>query len=227
MALRFATIFAVILLTLSLASCHHSADKEKSDIAGIVPVADDGSQYPAMEARYTSWTAPDTMLIYVDGLQYKVSANGKVYSPEAKFCFAIGNEGAIETLFFAQKGSSLFLFYTDTTDDGSASFVKRIDIASGKTLWTSDVAGIAMGRPVIKGQFAYIGSFGFVGKLKLKNGDYDWKYANLNNDGRFEKFQDIVFINNREAAFVAPHPFSTDCDTVVINDITGEIIRMN
>ena len=119
------------------------------------------------------------------------------------------------------------MFYTDTTADGSASFVKRIDIKSGKTLWTSDVTGIAMGRPVIKGQFAYIGSFGFVGKLKLKNGQYDWKYSNLNEGGRFQKFQDIVFPNAREAAFIAPHPFSLESDTVVINDLTGEIIRMN
>ena len=207
--------------------CHHSADKEKSDIAGIVPQSDSGEEYPAMEARYTSWPDPDTVLIYVDGSRYKVSSRGEVVAPDGNVSFSIKNEGRIETLYFAQKGSSLFLFYTDTTADGSASFVKRIDIKSGKTMWTSDVAGIAMGRPVIKGQFAYIGSFGFVGKLKLKNGQYDWKYSNLNEGGRFQKFQEIVFPNAREAAFIAPHPFSLESDTVVINDLTGEIIRMN
>lgn len=207
--------------------CHHSADKEKSDIAGIVPQSDSGEEYPAMEARYTSWPDPDTLLIYVDGSRYKVSSRGEVVAPDGNVSFSIKNEGRIETLYFAQKGSSLFLFYTDATADGSASFVKRIDIKSGKTMWTSDVAGIAMGRPVIKGQFAYIGSFGFVGKLKLKNGQYDWKYSNLNEGGRFQKFQEIVFPNAREAAFIAPHPFSLESDTVVINDLTGEIIRMN
>ena len=230
--------------------CHHSADKEKSDIAGIVPQSDSGGEYPAMEARYTSWPDPDTLLIYIDGSRYKVSSRGEVVAPdgnvsfyiknEAKngtasgesasdgnVSFYIKNEGRIETLYFVQKGSSLFLFYTDATADGSASFVKRVDIKSGKTIWTSDVTGIAMGRPVIKGQFAYIGSFGFVGKLKLKNGQYDWKYSNLNVGGRFQKFQEIVFPNAREAAFIAPHPFSLESDTVVINDLTGEIIRMN
>lgn len=207
--------------------CHHSADKEKSDIAGIVPQSDSGGEYPAMEARYTSWPDPDTLLIYIDGSRYKVSSRGEVVAPDGNVSFYIKNEGRIETLYFVQKGSSLFLFYTDATADGSASFVKRVDIKSGKTIWTSDVTGIAMGRPVIKGQFAYIGSFGFVGKLKLKNGQYDWKYSNLNVGGRFQKFQEIVFPNAREAAFIAPHPFSLESDTVVINDLTGEIIRMN
>lgn len=67
----------------------------------------------------------------------------------------------------------------------------------------------------------------FVGKLKLKNGQYDWKYTNLNSAGRFEKFQHIKFPSKREVVFVAPHPFSLESDTVVINDMTGEIIRMN
>lgn len=222
------TIVSILALCAALAAgCHHSADKENSDIAGIVPQSDTGEEYPAMEARYTSWPDPDTLLIYVDGSRYKVSSHGDVVAPDGNVRFSIKNEGQIETLYFAQKGSSLFLFYTDTTADGSASFAKRIDIKSGKTLWTSDVTGIAMGRPVIKGQFAYIGSFGFVGKLKLKNGQYDWKYSNLNGGGRFQKFQEIVFPNAREAAFIAPHPFSLESDTVVINDLTGEIIRMN
>lgn len=221
------SLLVAALVALTFSSCYHSADRENSDIAGIVPQVDDGAPYSAMEARYTSWPAPDTMLIYIDGSQYKVSSKGDVYAPDGEKCFSIGNEGVIETLYFTQKGSSLFLFYTDTTDEGSASFAKRIDISSGKTLWASDVTGIAVGKPVIRGQFAYIGSFGFVGKLKLKNGEYDWKYSNLNNSGRFEKFQEIVFISGREVSFLAPHPFSIDCDTVVINDLTGEIIRMN
>lgn len=226
-SLKSVIVLASAFCAMLAFGCHHSADKEKSDIAGIVPQSDSGGEYPAMEARYTSWPDPDTLLIYIDGSRYKVSSRGEVVAPDGNVSFYIKNEGRIETLYFVQKGSSLFLFYTDATADGSASFVKRVDIKSGKTIWTSDVTGIAMGRPVIKGQFAYIGSFGFVGKLKLKNGQYDWKYSNLNVGGRFQKFQEIVFPNAREAAFIAPHPFSLESDTVVINDLTGEIIRMN
>lgn len=215
-----------LCLTALIASCHTGADKEHSDIAGIVPQSDDGTATPAAEARYTRWPDPDTLLIYIDGSRYKVSADGKVFSPTGRPCFDISNEGRLERLFFAQKGSSLFLFYTDATDDGSASFARRIDVESGKTLWTSDVTGIAMGCPVIRGQFAYIASFGFVGKMKLKSGQYDWKYSNLNRDGRFEQFRDIEFPNTHEVQFVSHHPLAFGSDTVVVNDISGEIVKM-
>ncbi len=224
---RIASIVSALMMAMAMTSCHHSADKEKSDISGIVPFVDDSGEFAAMEARYTSWPDPDTLVIYIDNQQYKVASDGKTYGPDGKLAFSIGNEGRIETLYFAQKGTSVFLFYTDTTNDGSASFAKRIDLSTRKALWSSDVTGIAMGRPVIKGQFAYIASFGFVGKLKLKNGEYDWKYSSLNNGGRFEKFQEIIFANSREVMFLAPHPFTTECDTVVVSDLTGEIIRMN
>lgn len=221
-----ARLAAALCLAALTASCHMGADKEHSDIAGIVPQADDGTATPTAEARYTKWPDPDTLLIYIDGSRYKVSADGSVFSPEGAPCFDICNEGRLERLYFAQKGSSLFLFYTDATADGTASFARRIDIESGETLWSSDVTGVAMCRPVIKGQFAYIGSFGFVGKMKLKSGQYDWKYSNLNRDGRFEQFRDIKFPNSHEVQFVSHHPLAFGSDTVVVNDISGEIVKM-
>lgn len=208
-------------------ACHRSADKEKSDIAGIIPSASDDGPLQAIEARYTQWPDPDTMLIYVDGMRYKVASNGNVFAPDGKRKFRIGNRGSLDVLYFVQKGVSLLLFYTDVTADGAANYAERIDIQSGKVLWITSVTGVAMNRPVIKGQFAYLASSGFVGKLKLKNGQYDWKYSGLNDNGRFEKFQDISFPSKREVVFVAPHTLSLESDTLVINDLTGEIIRMN
>ena len=220
-------IMALALLQFALASCHRSANKETSDIAGIIPAQGVDTEMPAMEARYTNWPDPDTMLIYIDDMRYKAASDGNVIAPDGKTKFSLGNEGKIEQLFFLQMGNSLFLFYSDVTPNGTASFARRIDLPTGRALWTSDVMGVALSKPIIKGQFAYISSFGFVGKLKLKNGQYDWKYTNLNSAGRFEKFQHIKFPSKREVVFVAPHPFSLESDTVVINDMTGEIIRMN
>ena len=65
-------------------ACHRSADKEKSDIAGIIPSASDDGPLQAIEARYTQWPDPDTMLIYVDGMRYKVASNGNVFAPDGK-----------------------------------------------------------------------------------------------------------------------------------------------
>lgn len=209
------------------AGCHRSADKEKSDIAGIIPAASDSEPVEAIEARYTQWPDPDTMLIYIDGMRYKVASNGNIFAPDGQRRYRIGNKGSLDVLYFVQKGVSLLLFFTDVTSDGAANYAERIDIQTGKVLWTTNVAGVAMNKPIIRGQFAYMASSGFVGKLKLKNGQYDWKYSGLNTNGRFEKFQEIGFPSSREVVFIAPHPLSLESDTLVVNDITGEIIRMN
>lgn len=220
-------VLCAIIIATGLSGCHRSADKEKSDIAGIIPAASDDALIEATEARYTQWPDPDTMLIYIDGLRYKVSSNGNIFAPDGKRQYRIGNSGSLDVLYFVQKGVSLILFYTDVTSEGAANYAERIDIQTGQVLWTTSINGVAMNRPTIKGQFAYIASSGFVGKLKLKNGQYDWKYSGLNDNGRFEKFRDIDFPSSREVIFVAPHSLSLESDTLVINDITGEIIRMN
>lgn len=220
-------VLCAIVIATGLASCHHSADKEKSDIAGIIPAASDDAPIEATEARYTQWPDPDTMLIYIDGLRYKVASNGNIFAPDGKRQYRIGNSGSLDVLYFVQKGVSLLLFYTDVTSEGAANYAERIDIQTGEVIWTTSINGVAMNRPTIKGQFAYLASSGFVGKLKLKNGQYDWKYSGLNDNGRFEKFREIDFPSNREVVFVAPHSLSLESDTLVINDLTGEIIRMN
>lgn len=215
------------IVSMAACGCHRSADKEKSDIAGIIPSVAESAPVEAIEARYTQWPDPDTMLIYIDGRRYKVASNGNIFAPDGKRKYRIGNKGSLDVLYFLQKGVSLMLFYTDVTSDGAANYAERIDIQTGQVLWTTNVTGVAMNRPVIKDQFAYLASSGFVGKLKLKNGQFDWKYSDLNSGGRFEKFQEIVFPSKREVVFVAPHQLSLESDTLVVNDMTGEIIRMN
>ncbi len=222
------TLFVIAFASAFLfVSCHRSADKEKSDIAGIIPSDLDGEPTPAIEARYTQWPDPDTVLIYIDGLRYKVASDGNIFAPDGKRKFNIKNKGSIDALYFFQKGSSLFLFYTDVTPSNVRNYAQRLNVQTGEVVWSCDISGVAMSRPIIKGQFAYIAASGFIGKLKLKNGQFDWRYSNLNDGGRFEKFLDISFPTNTEVLFVAPHTLSLESDSILVKDINGEVVRMN
>ncbi|MCQ2229880.1 MAG: hypothetical protein MJZ13_09080 [Bacteroidales bacterium] len=218
------------LLAVTLASCslfYHKADKQSSELSGIIPFQEDGTGTYAMEARYSNWPDPDTLIIYIDGLRYKVSATGKVFDPNGNKQYDFGNEYPIEQLFFFQKGRDLFLFYTDVDINGAGSFVKRMSIDSGKMIWEIEVEGFSFSRPLVRGQFAYIGTIGLIGKLKLKNGAFDWKFSGLGNNGRFNHFRDIDFPDEKHVRFVSPHPFSNHSDTIIVNDITGVIKSMN
>ena len=206
---------------------YHKSDKDSSEIAGIIPLHDDDEGRYALEARYANWPQPDSLLIYIDGERYSVMPNGEVYTPDHKLCFCFGNEYPIEQLYFIQRGRDLFIFYTDVVENGASSFVKRISLETGEIIWATEVDGFAFTKPLIRGQFAYIGTIGFIGKLKLKTGSFDWRYSGLGKDGRFNHFREIDFLSSREVRFVAPHLFNSESDTVIVNDITGEIMHMN
>lgn len=219
-----------ILLSVLMCGCglfHKKADKLTSDIAGIIPYSDDDKGSYAMEARYSNWPDPDTMVVYIDGLRYNVSNMGDIYSLDGTLKYRIRNDYPIAQLYFAQRGTDFFVFYTDMAESGAGSFVKRISLETGEILWQTEVEGFAFSKPLVKGQFVYIGTIGFIGKLKLKNGSFDWCYSDLGKNGGLNHFRNIDFIDQRQVRFIAPHPFTTHGDTIVVNDITGEIIRMN
>ena len=219
-----------VLVALIVSSCclfHQKADKETSDIAGIIPYSDNDKGAYAMEARYSNWPNPDTMVIYIDGQRYKMSKMGQIFNLNGELIYEIHNEYPIAQLFFVQRSRDLFVFYTDMADSGVGSFVKRLSLDSGKIIWQTELDGFSFSKPLIKGQFAYIGTIGFIGKLKLKNGSFDWKYSWLDQKERINQFRNIDFIDSRKIRFVAPHPFTIKSGTVIVNDITGELIKTN
>lgn len=217
----------MMLLFYGCSLIHHKSDKQNSDIAAIIPLPENDEGAYAMEARYSDWPNPDTMVIYVDGVRLRIAPSGNAISPSGNVLFSLGNDYPIEQLFFIQRGRNLFVFYTDVDVKGAGSFVKRISLDTRKIVWETEIEGFSFSKPLIKGQFAYVGTIGFIGKLKLKNGAFDWKFSNMGRSGRFNHFRDIDFVSSQRVRFVASHPFSVQSDTVIVNDITGEIIKMN
>lgn len=224
------TYILLIATSLMMASCnlfYKKADKGKSDLRGIIPIADNDKGAYAMEARYSKWPDPDTLIIYLDGTRFRVSADGKVYNTNGEYRFSLGNEYPIEQLYFLQRQQDLFIFYTDVNQSGTGSIVSRINLETGKKVWQTEVEGFSFSKPLIRGGFAYIGTVGFIGKMKLNSGSFDWKYTNLGKQGRFNHFREIDFPSSHEVRFVAPHPFTMQSDTIIVRDLTGEIISMN
>ncbi len=219
-----------VLAALVCTSCslfYTKADKENSELAGIIPTQNDDDGSYAPEARYYNWPNPDTLIIYIDDKRHNVSSNGDVFTHEGYKKLSIGNEYPIAQLFFSQRGRNIIIFYTDVDSNGAGSFVKSFNIDTGEQNWSTEVDGFSFSRPLIKGRFAYVCTIGFIGKIKLSNGEFDWKYSNLGARGRYNHFREIDFPDSHKVRFVAPHPFSTQSDTVIVSDITGEIIMMN
>ena len=224
------TLLCTIALATALTACtrkHQSDGRNASDLAGIIPMggADYGVQ--TIEARYMTWPEPDTMLIYINGVRFKVAADGDIIDANNNTYLDLDNDGQITKLFYHQKGGDLFLFFADKTEQSRAAYAKRIRISDKRMVWAALVPGYSIARPVIRGQYAYVCSYGFIGKIKLKTGQFEWRFSNLNENGRFEQFESIDFPERHQVRFVAPHVYSSEKDTITVNDITGEILRIN
>ncbi len=225
-----AKLLIVIVTACVIGGCglfYEKSDKRTSELAAIIPFQDDDAGTYAMEARYSNWPTPDTLIIYIDGVRHLVLSNGDVVTQDDRKIFSLENEYPIAQLFFAQRDRDMIVFFTDVDVNGASSFVKRINVDTGQVIWSTETEGFSFSKPLLRGQFAYVGTIGFIGKMKLKNGHFDWKYSNLGQKGRFSQFHDVDFPTSHQVRFIAPHPFSFKSDTVIVSDITGEIVRMN
>ncbi len=219
--------YVVLLLILSSCYCGNNSNKQKSAIAGIIPLQQDNRSTKALEARYLSPLESDTMMIYVDGQRYKVSVMGEVLDHSGGHYFNIESEHPIGLLYYVQRGEDFFVFYSYDDFQESFSMVKRISLNTREVVWSTQVEGSVFSCPVIYGQFAYISTMGHIGKLILKNGLFDWQFNKIQKDGRYGRFGTVNVLGGNKVQFISPHPFSLQNDTIVVNDITGEIIRMN
>ncbi len=220
-------LYGLLLVVLSGCFCRPQSDKQKSEIAGIIPLQQNDQSNKALEARYLAPLDSDTMLIYVDGQRYRVSAMGDVLDRTGSTYFKLESEHPIGLLYYLQRGQDFFVFYSYDGFEETYSMAKRISLDTRSVVWSTPVDGAIFSCPVIHGQFAYVSTIGHIGKLILKNGQFDWRFNKLQRDGRYGRFGAINIVGGNMVQFLSPHPFSLQNDTIVVNDITGETIRMN
>ncbi len=154
-----------------------------------------------------------------------MSVDGRLHTPNGKLFYDFGLLDPIKELYYAQLGGDLFFFLSCKGDKHSAS-ICRLYISAARLVWTTTLDTELSCQPMLKGQFAYIAANGSVGKITLKNGQFEWRYSKLGNGGKYEYFREIEFPQNHEVSFISHHKRSIEKDTIVINDMTGEIIRM-
>lgn len=220
-------LYIIFLVGLSGCFCRQQSDKQKSEIAGIIPLQQEDQSVKALEARYLTPLNSDTMLIYVDGQRYRISALGNVLDQTGGIYFKLESEYPIGLLYYLQRGQDFFVFYSSEGSKETYCMTKRISLTTRSVVWSTSMNGSVFSCPVIHGQFAYVSTYGHIGKLILKNGQFDWRFDKLQSDGRYGRFGDINIMGSNKVQFISPRPFSLQNDTIVVNNITGEIIRMN
>ena len=166
------------------------------------------------------------------GYHYRIAADGKgirtsPHSPDLAFDLNLLSKlyERIESLlyFTRYKGDLLLICETELDDSGSG-IVRRLDGESLKIKWEQRIKAFNIGPGLINGDYAYLTGIGFVGKVNLRTGKYEWKHESLyrKGDGSYNSFA-LPTRAKSKIIFQESHGSSI----IEVDDQSGKILRMD
>jgi hypothetical protein len=219
------------LLTLVLVSCtfkknHDIKQSGENNLLKNLESTDKQILYPNI-TEYTDDYVPDTMFSIFNNVKLLITPYGKVYKENDSLFFDIKSELEIEKLFLFKIDNDFITIYVDTDGDVAGSFAKRISTIDKTIIWETHVAGFNLAKPVIKGTKMYLSTIGFIGKLDINSGIFDWKFDDLYNNGKYNSFDEPKFLNNNMVLFTSGQFGSSAKDSILVDDYEGKFLKIN
>ncbi|MDP4185447.1 MAG: hypothetical protein Q8862_09840 [Bacteroidota bacterium] len=187
-------------------------------------------QYP-LEVQHTSQFEfeSDTMFVIIKGEKLLITPKGKLYHHNKKLFFdlKIKSNDFIEDLYIYPINNDLVCFYSIADGDNGISEAKRIAPLQKKIIWATNIYAFNMSRPVIFGDNAYLSTIGFIGKLNINTGGYEWKFENLYQQGKYNDFDEPIFLDNGNILFLSENLIKKSYDSILVDDKRGKILRKN
>ncbi len=134
-------------------------------------------------------------------------------------------QDAITQLSYRQIGTDLLLVGELALGDAGAGFVTRIDSRRLQQRWSLWIPAFNVGPTLVDGPVAYVSAIGFVAKVDLDAGHYEWKHDNLYEpDGSFNNF-DVPRLEGRNVVFTSLHADEPDGARLIVDCDTGKIVE--
>ena len=119
-----------------------------------------------------------------DGL-YQIGSNGtgaRINRPgstpfRVEWQYADGT--FIEGLLVRPYANDILLVLQVTDHEGAAGEITRLDRPTLRQTWSARIPAFNIGAPLIDGDVAYVTALGFVGRVNLTTGRYDWSVRDL------------------------------------------------
>ena len=218
-------------LLILLTGCHSSINKRNAitNKHQHISVVDNSSKirsvYPIF-VEYTSATNSDSMYFYIDNNKLLITPKGHVTN-KTELVFEIHPEGNIQKLYPFILENDIVLIYSFSTHDGeSGSFAKRISLKQKEILWKTPIDGFSLATPILLGNYTYISTLGFVGKLNILSGKFEWQFDVFFKNGNFINFNEPVFYKDSTVLFTEKNPVSTKGCSILIDDRNSRILKI-
>ncbi len=164
----------------------------------------------------------DSMVLNLGSEQLLVSPLGKVFKNN-KMLFNVNSKLPISKLYIHPSGTDFIVFYEYKDAGGAGSHAKRFS-ANKSAVWETPVYAFNLSQPLIVGDYAYMSTMVFLGKLNLNDGKYAWKFENL--DKKFESFSQPKFLKDSLVLFMQ-NANSQIAGSILIDDKNGVIVKIN
>ena len=220
------------ILTILLLGCNNKGQVEANSnevqqdiIAQNISTGSEVQILGAKKFEFKNLERPieDTLILKSDNKDFLITPLG-LFKTFDKDSIQLETDLIVNRAFLHETKKYFYVFFTDTDHDGATSWIQKISKSPLKTEYVEQIQGFNLGQPMILGETAYVSAIGFIGKIDLKSGMYDWKHHNLydNEKYSFNSF-DTVLINKTQIEFVSENYRGKAVDKVVVDDQTGEI----
>lgn len=215
------------LLLIFLVSCQSNSNKQESDTTNVPEVVNVDT---SLDMNYESPESVDFLKenkkesfeVEVNNEKLRITRDGKVFNGK-KLAFDIKSGTPIRLLYVQPFKEDYVVFYEYTNKEGVGSRAKLVS-NKNKIKWDTQVAGFNLSSPVVLGNYAYLSTFGFIGKLNLTDGKFAWKFDNLGE--KYESFEAPKFYKDSSVLFLHKAT-STKFDSLLIDDRNGKMIRIS
>ncbi len=217
----------IIFAMVSLTACHATKREEtKRPVRPESPEA--GSKYErvaayAEEALYPENSRSGAMTLTLNGQNLTVLEGGKV-NRDGKMWFDMKTHKQIEKLYMIDMNKDIVAFFVENSNDNAASFARKINPATNKIIWSTPIYGFNLSQPLIVGNKAYLSTIGFVGKLNLDTGRFEWKFENLYSEGKYNSFSAPEFSETGIIVFKSYDGLTNRTNVIKIDDVKGKIV---
>jgi hypothetical protein len=162
----------------------------------------------------------------IDGIEFNIFPNGLLNWGSSKTdTVRLTTDMFVEKAFYYKNDSSLFLFCEESDNDCGSSEVFNINLQEKRLKWKAQIYAFNLGQPIIRGDFVYLTTLGFVGKLDLKSGKYAYKYSELydNQKYAFNNFDTIIF-KDTMTYFLSKRSLSEIFDSIIVNEKENKMV---
>lgn len=167
------------------------------------------------------------------GFAYRVSANGNGRRTKGSkvrgFNLRLDRGESISRAFYSEfEGDLLLLLHTNIGGIGLG-FVTKLEQPSMRGLWRQRIPAGDVGHTLRDGHSLYVTGLGFVGRLDLRTGEYDWQYDDLEVESGADPKPLHTFDEpelDGDAVLFRERPVYNPRRTLVLDRKSGKVIRV-